>query len=435
MPHQNFEEILFKGQAPDFGLYMPQTIPKIPSTLLKDLQNMTYAEIATEICYLFLKDEISKRDLLQISQEAYNYKIPLKKMEANHYIMHLDQGPTSAFKDFAARMMSRLMQHFLKKENKNLKILVATSGDTGGAMADAFLGLDSVEVVILYPAKEVSDRQRRQMTTLRKNITAIAVDGKFDDCQILVKKAFGDSELQHINLSSANSINFGRILPQIVYYFYCVSKISLEEPCIISIPSGNFGNLMGGLIAKKMGLPVKKFIVAVNENDEFPQFLKNNQYHKVEPSKACLSSAMNVGHPSNLARLVDLYGGHLDHQGELHKLPNVEDIKADMWSISVSDENTIKTIQDVHQSKNYLLEPHGAVAWFGLQEYLKRYPSNNPCVSIETADPAKFPDEIHRMLGIEVAMTENMKEQAIKDEHFQEMPNNYEIFKKLLLAM
>lgn len=434
VPQKNFEEILFMGQAPDFGLFMPESIPKISKDVLNNFQKLSYAEIAAEICDLFLKDEISKKDLLEITKDAYNFDIPLIELESSHYIMRLDQGPTSAFKDFAARMMSRLMQHFLNKKSQKLKILVATSGDTGGAIADAYLGQDSIEVTILYPAKEVSSRQRKQMTTLGKNITAIAVDGKFDDCQKLVKQAFGDSDLKHLNLSSANSINFGRILPQIVYYFYGASRVSKGEPCIISVPSGNFGNLMGGLIAKRMGLPVEKFIVAVNENDEYPQFLKKNRYQKVEPSKACLSSAMNVGHPSNLVRLVDLYGGHLDYQGELHKLPNMNEIHEDMWSLSVSDEETIETIKNIKITKDYILEPHGAVAWFGLEEYLKQNPSNSSCISIETADPAKFPDEINKILGIHMEMTENMKEQANKEEFIQEMPNEYTIFKNRLLS-
>ncbi|WP_371803978.1 threonine synthase [Candidatus Lokiarchaeum ossiferum] len=434
VPQQNFEEILFMGQAPDFGLYMPESIPKISKEILNKFNKMSYAEIATEICNLYLHEEIAKEDLLKISKDAYDFEVPLVKLELNHYIMRLDQGPTSAFKDFAARMMSRLMQHFLKKKSQKLTILVATSGDTGGAIADAYLGLDNIEVIILYPATEVSARQRKQMTTLGKNITAIALNGKFDDCQKLVKQAFGDADLTHLNLSSANSINFGRILPQIVYYFYAACKISPQEPCIISVPSGNFGNLMGGLIAKKMGLPVEKFVVAVNENDEYPQFLKNSKYQKVEPSKACLSSAMNVGHPSNLVRLVDLYGGHLDYQGELHALPNMDDIKNDMWSISVSDDQTIQTIKKTYDSLNYILEPHGAVAWYGLNEYLKEFPSKLPCISIETADPAKFPEEIEKILGIEIGMTENMKKQSNNQEYIQKMDNDYNSFKKMLLT-
>ncbi|MCK5104194.1 MAG: hypothetical protein KAR17_15320, partial [Cyclobacteriaceae bacterium] len=232
---------------------------------------------------------------------------------------------------------------------------------------------------------------------------------------------------------SANSINFGRILPQIVYYFYAASRIAPGEPIIFSVPSGNFGNLVGGILAKKMGLPIQKFIVAVNENDSFPKFLKSGKYQKIEPSRNCLSSAMNVGHPSNLARLIDLYGGHLDGQGILHKTPDMQALQKDFWSLSVSDAETQETIVKMYQKNQLIIEPHGAVAWYGLEEFLKEQQVDIPCISFETADPAKFPEAIYDLLGIQIAMTENMKNQSEKSEYLRNLSNSYQDFRDLLL--
>ena len=431
-PKKNFQEILFIGQAPDLGLYMPDDIPQIPLDKQMQFQNMSYAEIAREVMYLFLQEEIPLNDLDQLTHDAYDFEIPIIPVGKKKYILKLDQGPTAAFKDFAARMMSRLMRYYLAKGQKKLVILVATSGDTGGAIADAFYGLSNIDIMILYPKNEVSPRQRKQMTSLGKNISAFAVDGKFDDCQALVKQAFADPDLKHIPLSSANSINFGRILPQIVYYFYAASRIAPGEPIIFSVPSGNFGNLIGGIFAKKMGLPIQKFIVAVNENDSFPKFLKSGNYQKIKPSKACLSNAMNVGHPSNLARLIDLYGGHLDEQGILQKSPDMPALQHDFWSRSVSDAETKEAIVNMYQQNQMIIEPHGAVAWSGLEAFLKEHPVDLPCISFETADPAKFPEAILDLLGIRMVMTENMKNQAEKREYIRNLSTSYPYFRYLL---
>ena len=278
--------------------------------------------------------------------------------------MRLDQGPTASFKDFAARMMARLMNHFLSSENSHYTILTATSGDTGSAVASAFHGLSSIDVVILFPSGEVSETQRRQMTTLKGNIRVIAIDGKFDDCQMLVKKAFLDPSLSDIPLTSANSINIGRLLPQSVYYFYAWSRLG-RNPVIFSVPSGNYGNLMGGIIAREMGLPVKRFIISTNDNNEVPEYLKTGIYNIISPSKNCISSAMNVGHPSNLARIVALYGGIMNESGTILKSPNLAAMRNDFFGISVSDEITRETIASCYKKHGILLEPHGAVAWKG----------------------------------------------------------------------
>jgi threonine synthase len=430
----SFKQALLKGQAPDRGLYMPERIPEIPPQEIQAFSNMEYHEIAKHVANYILEDEISQQDLEEITKDAYNYDIPLIPLYENKYVMRLDQGPTASFKDFAARMMGRLMQHYLKKEGRNLVILTATSGDTGGAVADAFYKLDNIKVIILYPKNEISERQRRQMTTLGENITSLGVDAKFDDCQAMVKEAFADSDLESIPLSSANSINFGRLLPQIVYYFYAYSRIAAptNQKIIFSVPCGNFGDLMGGILAKNMGLPVEKFVVAVNENDEFETFLKTGSYNKIVPSKACLSSAMNVGHPSNLTRVIDLYGGHMDEKGHLHRAPDMDKLRKDFWAISISDDLTRETIKDTYAKYKFVLEPHGSVGWAGLSAYLKENPSDLPCVSFETADPAKFPEQIQELIGINPEVPQNMKDQEEKEELLHDLANKYQDFKQYL---
>jgi len=335
--------------------------------------------------------------------------------------------------------MGRLMQHFLKQENKNMLILTATSGDTGSAIANAFYGLDKIRVIILFPKNEVTDRQRKQMTTLNKNITVLAVDGKFDDCQQMVKKAFADEDLSFLHLSSANSINIGRLIPQSVYYFWAWAKLSssINDKIIFSVPSGNFGNLMGGIIAKHMGLPVEKFVVSTNENDEVPKYLNSGNYELIIPSKNCISSAMNVGHPSNMARVIDLYKGMMDEKGQIHKQPIMDILKKDLYAVSINDNKTRKTIEEAYKRYNILLEPHGAVAWAGLMQfYSENNNYNNPlqlAVSLETAHPAKFPQEIQSILGIDPELPESMKDLDNKEEIMIEIENQYNIFKEFLI--
>ncbi|MEI8004333.1 MAG: threonine synthase, partial [Methanothrix sp.] len=304
----DFRAALLMGQAPDKGLYMPEEIPPISRSQIGQFSRMSYPQIAYEVVKPYLGDLVPDSDLRAMLEDAYNYIVPVERVYDEKYVMRLDRGPTCSFKDFAARLMGRLIQYFLKQEGRSILILTATSGDTGSAVAHAFYGLDNVLVVVLFPEKEVTERQRRQMTTLGKNVFPLAVEGKFDDCQALVKQAFVDADLSALHLSSANSINIGRLLPQAVYYFFAYSRVAtLGEEIIFSVPSGNFGDLMGGLLAMKMGLPVQKFVVATNENDEFPRFMTTGIYEPIQPSKNCISNAMNVGHPSNLARLFCLY--------------------------------------------------------------------------------------------------------------------------------
>jgi len=432
-PALSFRQALIQGLAPDKGLYMPDQIPKISKEIISSMKDMTYPEIAFIVTNQFLKNEIPEDELKRIVNEAYDYAIPLEKVIDYIYIMRLDQGPTASFKDFAARMMARLMQYYTKQENKNLLILTATSGDTGGAVADAFYGMDNIKVTVLFPEKEVSDRQRKQMTTLGKNITAIAIKGKFDDCQALVKQAFADEELSHLNLSSANSINFGRLLPQTVYYFYAYSRLADNKEVIFSVPSGNFGNLMGGLIAKQMGLPIHKFIAAVNENNEFSRFLETWVYKPISPSIICPSSAMNVGHPSNLARLIYLYGGQMDERGNIIKMPDMNKLRKDIFSVSISNSETMQTIKQVHEKYNLILEPHGAVSFAALQHYLDETKDTHLAISLETAHPAKFPEDIKSLLKINPELPKSMQQLEGKKENYLTLNNNYNEFKTFLL--
>ena len=426
----DFKTALLMGQAPDKGLYMPEQIPQIR---IEQFLKMSYPEIAYEVIKPYLGDLVSDSDLLAMLEDAYNYDVPVERVYDEKYVMRLDRGPTCSFKDYAARAMGRLIQYFLKQEGRSILILTATSGDTGSAVAHAFYGLDNVLVVVLFPEKEVTQRQRRQMTTLGKNIFPLAVNGKFDDCQALVKQAFADTGLSALNLSSANSINIGRLLPQAVYYFYAHSRVAPRgEEIVFSVPSGNFGDLMGGLLAKKMGLPVQKFVVATNENDEFPRFVNTGIYKPIRPSKNCVSNAMNVGHPSNLARLFNLYGGKMDETGQVSLQPDLAAMRKDIYAVSITDEETRQTIKEAYSQYKVLLEPHGAVAFAGLMKYLKEYGDASPCVSLETADPAKFPEEIVRATGINPPLPAAMARLDELEENFEMMDGQYSSLKDYL---
>ncbi|MFC2151082.1 threonine synthase [Bacteroidota bacterium] len=433
-----FSEALLKGLAPDKGLYMPKEIPSFTKEEIKSFSDKEYYEIAFEVIRKFLVGQIADDKLLALVKDAYNYDVPLERGVENKYVMRLDQGPTASFKDFAARMMGRLMNYYITKQNRKLLILTATSGDTGSAIANAFYDLDNIKVLVLFPDGEVTDRQRKQMTTLGKNIQIISLKGKFDDCQALVKEAFSDSDLDYLNLSSANSINIGRLVPQIVYYFYSFSRLrkgEINDDVIFSVPSGNFGDMMGGVLAKHMGLPIKKFVISVNENDEFPTFLKTGKYDKIEPSKNCLSSAMNVGHPSNLARLVALYDGFMNEKGEISQAPDMVKMRNDIYSSSVSDNETKDMIKKAFEENNLLLEPHGSVGWKGLMDYCNEFKVDQDqlCVSLETAHPAKFPDEIIEILKIDPELPPSLKGLENKEEFCDNLENDYSKFKEYLI--
>jgi threonine synthase len=437
-PEVSFSEALLRGLAPDGGLYLPDSLPVISQKELASFSGKEYHEIAFNILNALIGDEIDKEELQRLCADAYNFELPLEKVYDRKYIMRLDQGPTASFKDFAARMMSRLMQYYLSLNKQHLTILTATSGDTGSAVASAFYGLSNINAIILFPANEVTLMQRKQMTTLQNNINVIAIDGKFDDCQRLVKMAFMDPAFSEISLSSANSINIGRLLPQSVYYFYAYSKLAakIDEKVIFSVPSGNFGNLMGGIIARKMGLPVQQFIISTNENNEVPEYLRTGSYKLISPSKNCISSAMNVGHPSNLARIVAIYGGVMDESGNITKMPDLNQMREDFFAISVTDEETKNTIDEVYRKYNLLLEPHGAIAWKGMKEYSilnKSFMRGKPlCISLETAHPAKFPAELEKILNIKPPLPASLAGLEQMQENFFSLDNNYNSLKDFI---
>jgi threonine synthase len=447
-PDVDLKGALLQGQAPDKGLYMPREIPRIPLDEIVGFRDKTYPEIAFAVLKRYTQGLIPDDELMRLCSECYNYEVPLEKVHDRCFLMRLDQGPTASFKDFAARMMARMMRHFLAQEGGELVILTATSGDTGSAVAHAFHNVDRISMVVLFPIKEVSDRQRKQMTTLGGNVTVIGVDGQFDDCQALVKRAFTDPELKRIRFSSANSINIGRLLPQAVYYLYAWAKLQEKsETAVISVPSGNFGDICGGLIAREMGLPVARYVIATNANDEFPKFVATGKYDKIVPSRVCISNAMNVGHPSNLPRLVALYGGVMDEQGKVSKQPDFAAMRRDIYSTSVDDAGTRQAIKDAWAKYKTMLEPHGAVGWAGLERYLADEgqsgqaghsiplsldPYTPLCVSIETAHPAKFPEEIQRLLSVDPPLPPSLAGLDAKPEHYDKGPNDYGWFSDFL---
>ncbi len=433
-----FREALLRGLAPDGGLYLPSSLPVVSPEEQGSFPGMEYHEIAFKILNKIIGDEIDNEKLSEICADAYNFDVPLEKIHDRKYLMRLDQGPTASFKDFAARMMSRLMQYYLSINNKHLTILTATSGDTGSAVANAFYGLNNINAIILFPVNEVTAMQRKQMTSLQKNITIIAIEGKFDDCQRLVKMAFTDPSLSDLSLTSANSINIGRLLPQSVYYFYAHAKLAAnrDEKAIFSVPSGNFGNLMGGLIAKKMGLPVNNFIISTNENDEVPEFLRTGSYKSINPSRNCISSAMNVGHPSNLARIIAFYGGVMDDAGQVIKTPDLDQMRKDLFAVSVTDEETKRTIDDEYRKYHVLLEPHGAIAWNGIKQYSLLHQDSLPgkplYISLETAHPGKFSEELRKILNIEPPLPESLAGLELKTEHYFSLENDFGLLKDFI---
>ena len=434
-PAVNLREAMMAGQAPDRGLYFPGKFPKLTPDEIAAFAKLPYHEIAFRVLSKFTDGIVPPDVLAEMCHEAYNFPVPLEIIHVRVFLMRLDQGPTASFKDFAAQMMARMFGRFLREDGKQLTILTATSGDTGAAVAHAFHKIPGVRVIVLFPADEVSESQRKLMTTLKDNVRTVAVDGKFDDCQAMVKRAFADPDLAHIPLSSANSINIGRLLPQSVYYFYAASRVAQAgEPVVFSIPSGNFGDMMGAVVAREMGLPVKKIIASVNDNDAFPKFLGSGNYKKISPSRNSLSNAMNVGHPSNLARLVAVYGGQMDETGKINKLPDLAAMRRDIFSTSISDDRTVAGVREVWNNFQLLLEPHGSVAWQGFQDWIAAEPlGNSPAVIVETANPAKFPEEVEKVVGWAPDVPANMLASLQLPEDFDRMNADYDKFKAYLI--
>jgi len=437
VPETGLREALLEGQAADRGLFMPREFAPFGEGELAALAGATYPEVAFKVLSRFTAGAMDDAKLKALCEDAYDFEVPLERVEGRRHLMRLDQGPTASFKDFAARMMARWMSLFMQQDRQEIVVLTATSGDTGSAVAHAYHGVDRVRVVVLFPKAEVSNRQRKQMTTLGDNVATFGLDRKFDDCQALVKQAFSDPDLKSIRLSSANSINIGRLLPQSVYYVYAYAKlaeVARREPVVFCVPSGNFGDMMGALLAKRMGLPIERLLIATNANDEVPKFLEAGSYQKIAPSRVCISNAMNVGHPSNLARVVDCYGGWMDETGALKKTPDLERMRRDLWSVSISDEETRATIRNVYKAHRTLLEPHGAVGWAALLRYLGERAGPEPlCVSVETAHPAKFPEELRALVGVDPPLPPALQGLEERHEKYETLPGEYEAFKRLLL--
>jgi len=417
----DLKQAVTQGLAPDNGLYMPEQIPALPSAFFEQLPNLSFQEIAFTVANHLLHGEVSEEDLRRITEHTIAFDAPLVPIEDNIYSLELFHGPTMAFKDFGARFMSQLLGHFAREQSREIVVLVATSGDTGSAVANGFLGVEGVRVVVLHPSGKVSDIQERQFTTLGKNITALEVDGTFDDCQALVKKAFLDQELQRkFFLTSANSINIARLIPQSFYYFYAFAKLATKNrPVVFSVPSGNFGNLTGALLAQKMGLPINTMIAATNANDVVPEYLSTKHF-KPRSSQQTISNAMDVGNPSNFSRMQDLF----NH--------DYEALKGAIKGYAFSDEETRAAMRHVYATTQYVLDPHGAIGYLGLKKFFATDESNAIGVFLETAHPAKFKDVVEETLSQPIAIPPTLKKFMSQSKKSIAMKKDFESFKGFL---
>ena len=416
-----FKDALFHGLAPDGGLYMPETIPHLGIDFFKS--DLSYPELAVGMIHPFTKDDLTHAQLTDICELAFDFPLQIKELNKTDSVLELFHGPTFAFKDFAARFMARTMSYFLENKDDELTILVATSGDTGSAVANGFFNIDGINVIILYPSNRVSAIQENQLTTLGGNITALEIDGSFDDCQRMVKAAFQDIDLQNrLSLSSANSINMARLLPQSVYYSWAWKLCAENKPIIFSVPSGNFGNLTSGLLANRMGVPVEKFIAATNANDTFPNFLSSGTIQHQDAVKT-ISNAMDVGVPSNLDRIQNLF--HDD----------VNQVKVDISSWSFPDKDTKESIRNMQNEFGYLIDPHTAVGVLGLTKYRNETNSKTKGVVLSTAHPGKFADVIEPIIGNKTTLPESLQIAMKKEKNSIKMPKKFSDLKEYLLAV
>jgi len=420
-PDVELKEAVMSGLAPDGGLYMPNSIPKLENDFFERASKMPFSDIAFEISGHFFGPDVPESVLRFIVHESFNFEVPLVELYKNFYALELFHGPTLAFKDFGARFMARLLGYFAQNSQKKITILVATSGDTGSAVAHGFFNVGGVQVVILYPSKKVSTLQEKQLTTMGGNIKALEVQGNFDDCQKMAKQAFLDEELKKaITLVSANSINIARLLPQSFYFVYLCAKLNkVGKPIAASVPSGNFGNLTAGLIAKKMGAPIYKFIASTNQNDVVPQYLKTGHF-EARSSVPTISNAMDVGNPSNFVRILELYDC------------DVENMRRDIYGASFSDVQTKEAIAEVFNKYNYITDPHGAVAYLGLRDYLKNSGESSG-VFFETAHPAKFSDIVEKVIGTIPLMPDRLKAYLNREKQSTLIENKFSDLKEFLL--
>jgi threonine synthase len=417
----DLQEAVFKGLPEDNGLFMPENITPLPASFFENIKDYSLQDIAFAICKNLFQGYIPENDLREIIEKSITFPAPLVELGKSTYILELFHGPSLAFKDFGARFMAQLMSYFNRGNDKELVILVATSGDTGGAVAFGFHNTPGIKVVILYPSGKVSMLQEKQLTTLGGNITALEIDGTFDDCQALVKKAFLDQELtSNMRLSSANSINIARLIPQSFYYMEAYKQIKNPDKVVFCIPSGNFGNLTAGLLAKKMGLPVHHFIAATNTNDVVPKYLNTGNYEP-KSSVRTLSNAMDVGNPSNFARILDLYCSTWNN------------IKEDISGYGFDDTTTKDAMREVYSKYNYVIEPHGAVGYLALKEWQKDNPDTQGII-LETAHASKFIDDVEVILGQNIEIPERLAILAERKKESILMNTEFSSFKTWLLA-
>ena len=417
----NFETAVIKGLAPDRGLYFPKTITPLPKSFFDDIDCKSYSEIAFQAIKQFIVPEIPEEALKTIIEETLSFDFPIVKLNDHISTLELFHGPTMAFKDVGARFMARCLSYFNKNNTNEVTVLVATSGDTGGAVAHGFLGVKGVNVVILYPSGKVSPIQEKQLTTLGKNITALEVDGVFDDCQDMVKQAFLDRELtEKIQLTSANSINVARWLPQLFYFMFAYKQLHGQHSDIVfSVPSGNFGNICAGMIAQQLGLPIKHFIASNNANNAVTEYLATKHY-KPKPSVATISNAMDVGNPSNFIRIQEIYDNDFEH------------LKNNLSSFSYSDADTKAALLEIYDRYNYVADPHGAIGYLGCKDYLKTNP-NAHCVFLETAHPTKFLDVVEEVISTKLVLPPQI-ESVMNKEKVALQISNYKELKSFLLG-
>ena len=417
---KSFREATLIGLPSDNGLFMPEYMPN-HTKLVKGIKNLSLHDISYLIAESFMNEDLSNGNIEDIINDAITFSAPVVDLRKNKYILELFHGPTLAFKDFGACFMGRTMEKFVANSDKQLNILVATSGDTGSAVANGFYEVEGINVIILYPSGKISSIQEKQIATLDKNIYSLEVEGTFDDCQKLVKKAFLDENINSsISLSSANSINISRLIPQTFYYFYAYSQININQDVVFSVPSGNFGNLTAGIFSKYMGLPIKKFIASTNSNDVVPKFIKTGNYYP-KSSVETISNAMDVGNPSNLQRILDLY-------------EDVYRIRKDICSWSFSDNETKEEIINLYKNYKYLLDPHSAVGLLGLKKYLKSVSEDNIGIFLGTAHPSKFSDIIKPIINEDIKIPSRLKKMIDKDKRSIKIKNSFDEFSDYLLS-
>ena len=419
----SFQEAVFNSLPADKGLYMPEVIPALDPAFIRNIQQYSLQEIAFEIANALIGDDIPSDDLKRIIADAINFDAPVRFLDSETAVLELFHGPSYAFKDFGARFMSRVMGYFSKQGDQLLDVLVATSGDTGGAVALGFLGVEGTRVTILYPKGKVSKVQEEQLTTNGKNIRALEVDGTFDDCQALVKTAFNDPELnQELRLTSANSINIARLVPQTFYYFWAYAQLKSQgiSDVVFTVPSGNFGNIGAGLLAYKMGLPVTHFVAGTNVNDTVPRFLQSGDYTP-KPSVQTLANAMDVGNPSNWVRIQDMFDN------------NLEELREKISSYTYDDRQTVEAMEEIYTKYQYVACPHTAIAYLASKQYRNDHPGMYASVFLSTAHPCKFPDAISDDVFAKIELPKGAEELAGKEKIATELQVDYDAFKNYLM--